>query len=216
MLESWATHRRETKPASPEEAAAEKALISAAFDEPLKHRPLQLEMKVQGVGEAPHPESSVRMAVQLVYRSGKRIDLELEDGVAFEFQPDLGRLRGDRIDFSCVATEVVIYSKFLNALSSAQVFNPRKKLDSLSLGIHDAWKSAGNSPGQLQLKLEARCQDGTQSDVTCLAQWSMLSSESAGAKLGPCGRLEGTHSGDRLRVRARYGPLSSESTITAP
>ncbi len=187
--------------------------MEAALDEPLKHRPKALEIVVKD--EA----GKQKVGAVLVYEKGRSAEAKVEEGLALELQPELGRVKGNVIEMGCAATDVVLYARFLNAYSSSKVLSPRKRVSSLDIATEGAWRGKGNPPGELQLRLKARCEDGTANDVSCLSSWKVLTVTPGDLplpKIEGCGRLTGVVSGAQVRIAAKYGPSIAESTITIP
>jgi hypothetical protein len=191
--------------------------INAILDEPLKFRPSSLEIAAVQNG------STVTLMSTLVYADGTRVSVRPEDGIRYELQPALGTVRGDTVTFDCAATDVVIYAAFLNAQSTSQVLKPRKPLKELKISIDGAWQNLsskqGNATGDLPFRAEAVCQDGTRSNVTCLANWSTRGGPSEPAKsprFSGCGKLSGAAPGSKIQVSAKFADRIAESTITTP
>jgi hypothetical protein len=157
----------------------------------------------------------IPLQAQLRYADGRRADATAD--VEWQVLPNLARMDGSTLRFGCAASDVVVSANFLDEREGRRVFSLRKPLHALDLKVAESDVTAARAEF-IQLKLTARCEDGSDADVTCEAEWSLARPDDgpSGELLG-CGVFHRTTLGiQHARVTARYGGLSVTRDLELP
>ena len=113
-------------------------------------------------------------------------------------------------------SDVTVVGSFLGELEVSQVYAVRKAIRSIKVGIDES--SQGLEVSEfVKLKAIARCEDGSETDVTCQVTWQ---SDPEATRISGCGYLHlltprPFHEG-ATRVTASYGGVTRQERIELP
>jgi hypothetical protein len=156
---------------------------------------------------------SINLRAELRYQDGRKADAT--DDVVWTIEPaTLGHIDGKTLRFACVSSDLIVGADFYHERQGARTFRIRKKVAALEIAVDGA--SLGFDRSQyVGLKLVARCADGTESEVSCQAQWRSLSPQAV--DVSGCGNLtivsQELVNLDPVTVSATYGGVTTTRAI---
>lgn len=149
----------------------------------------------------------------LHYADGRTADVTQD--LTWHTPPALSPMLENQLAFGCLHEDQMVTGEFLGERQAQVRLEFRKPLRSLDIRVSESAESIEKSDFQ-RLRITAVCEDGTTSDVSCQASWTILSKgfESLG-----CGYLKMSRkTGGRrpITIRASYGDREIERTLDLP
>ncbi|MGZ3687725.1 MAG: hypothetical protein ACXWPM_00395 [Bdellovibrionota bacterium] len=151
----------------------------------------------------------------LHYQDGRSLDVS--NDVRWHALPELGAIdRNHVFRTDCAFSDVQVSANFYDEREGTRTFQIRRPLKNLELRVNEESLTPDGSE-YVSLRLIAHCQDGSSSDVSCQASWSMARDF---GQIGPCGNTHFQVSkgryGDLTPVQASYGGLNVTKTVHLP
>jgi hypothetical protein len=167
------------------------------------------------------PPADIRQGKEVVLKS----EVEFQDGrkadstadTDWDVKPDLASIEdGNHLRFECIHSDVIVTGDFIGEHSRSRVVSIRKPIQKLEVFPDAAFNAVAQTSGWIQLKVIARCEDGTSANVTCQADWEGLGSHACGrVDLSPI-RLRAPSDDSPVTIRARYGDREASYQVRDP
>jgi len=103
------------------------------------------------------------------FDQGKSSDISSD--VRWEVIPPIAQVHRSTLEFDCIHSDVTVSVRFLDEFESQSTLRVRKKIASLSVTGQEHF-SQTHRYEFTELRLIAKCEDGTEQEVSCQANWS--------------------------------------------
>jgi hypothetical protein len=211
LLEGVAEYR------PPRDLLAEFGLETRFFGEggsedplPTTQGPERLEVQVQGELSS----SEIPLSAVLIYPGGKKVDVT--GFSSWSVLPGIAEIRLNKLVPGCASVDVGVSATFLGVMEGRANLALRKKVRTLELTLAPS-SQTGPEGNTLLLEAVAHCQDGTQTAITCLAEWSAHSED---GEMAGCGRFKVSAPKSRKEGSAqftvKYGEHQESRRIAFP
>lgn len=156
-----------------------------------------------------------------VYSNEKKV--EVTPDVDWRVEPAAAKVEKNVVEFGCLSGEMTISANFLQEKEGSRTIIVKKPIQSIEIALSEATLGEDKS-FNYQLALLAHCKDGTQSDVSCQAQWRAVNS--SGEEIDDYGNISGCgswviskkqqRSGESMIANARYADRSVRKVLQPP
>ena len=111
------------------------------------------------------------LKLQTLAHFAKDQDIDVTSEVEWQVIPPLAQLQRSTLQLSCIHSEITVSARFLDEFETQTRYRIEKKIQSLLVSGEEHYSNEHRYE-VTQFHLIAKCQDGTEQEVSCQADWS--------------------------------------------
>ena len=157
-------------PSSIEEILSERPEI-----DPERRRLKPQRSSLQSLSILPSPETLITEGQRVELKAYAHFDqgktTEISQDVQWEVIPPIAKIDRSSLELDCIHSDVTVAARFLDEFETQSTLKFRKKIDSLVVTGKEHF-SETHRYEFTELRLIAKCEDGSEQEVSCQAEWT--------------------------------------------
>jgi hypothetical protein len=170
------------------------------------HRVVGMDVAPAKEGAWPPIRGGTRVELRATARWADGRSADVTEDSTWSVEPPVARMDGAALEFGCLASDVTVTADFLRERTGSLTVPIRKSLKELRVKLAESHHGMDGHP-YLRFTATAVCDDGTETDVSCQADWG--GTDPRLGRLVSCGNFRTRRGADLddvpFRVEARYG-----------